>query len=137
MDMISRLVHFLVIWVVAVGSAHAEFRVCNDSFEVLNISIAEPYNENYRSRGWWRIAPDQCAAVIKEPLDQRYIYVYAADVFGRSAVGGGQSFCIAPRRFVIDGAEDCLLRGYAEGFFNEIDTGDEVDWTLHIMPRPD
>lgn len=137
MDMIIRLVHFIVIWLATGGYAFAEFRVCNDSFEVLNIAMAAPYDDSYRSRGWWRIAPAQCAVLVKEAVEARYLYVHASDVFGRSAIGGARVFCIAPRRFAIDGAEDCLLRGYAEAHFSEIDTGDAPRMSLHIMPRPE
>lgn len=117
-------------------AARAEFRICNDSFDVLNIALAEPWAGDWRSRGWWRIAPNQCAVPIRETLGARQYFVYATDVFGRSAIGGAVAFCVAPRRFAIEGAGDCLLRGYAEAYFAEVDTGGEADWTLHVAPRP-
>lgn len=134
----SRLLRlFPVLLLLLGGPAAAGFRICNDSFDVLNVAVGEPYGDGYRSRGWWRIAPSQCATPIREALNARFLYVYAADVFGRAALPGAVQLCVAPRRFVIEGAQDCLLRGYIDAFFSEIDTGGAADWTLHLTLRPD
>lgn len=125
-----------VFWLLAVPPAQAGFRICNESFDMLNIALAEPWDDDFRSRGWWRIAPSQCATAIREPLSGRYLYVFATDVFGRSVLGGAIPACVGPNRFVIEGAGECLLRGYVEAYFTEIDTGDAADWTLFVAPRP-
>lgn len=134
--MMGQALQIMLALLAFAGTARAEFRICNDSFDVLNVALAEPWDGEWRSRGWWRIAPNQCASPIREALAARQYYVYATDVFGRSAIGGAVPFCVAPKRFTIEGAGDCLLRGYAEAFFAEVATGGAADWTLHVAPRP-
>lgn len=119
------------------GADAPGFQVCNQSFDVVNLAIAEPRPEGgFRSRGWWRLAPNQCIAAIEEALPSRYIYAFATDVFGRAVLPGVVPMCIAPRRFVIEGAGDCEIRGYIAAPFQEIDTGAARRWTLFLAARP-
>ncbi len=117
--------------------AHAEFTVCNQSFDVLNIAIGQLHYDRFRTRGWWKIGPNQCANVIRKPLESRYIYVYAKDVFGKAVLNGSVPMCIAPDRFAIDGETDCLIRGYLEVPFIEVDTQQTKRWTMFIAERVD
>lgn len=121
----------------AAGPAQAQFSVCNQSFDVVNVAVGQQYRGAFRTRGWWKIGPNQCANVIREPLDTRYIYVFAKDVFGKEILSGAVSMCVAPDRFVIDGESDCLLRGHLDAPFIEVDTQDTERWTLFIAARPE
>lgn len=115
--------------------AAAEFSVCNRSFDVLNIAVGAFENgETLRTRGWWTIGPNQCARVIRDALPSRFIYVFAKDVFGNPALDGDTTLCLAPKRFVIDGGTDCLIRGYLPGSYLEVDTGQQDRWTLFVAP---
>ena len=118
------------------GGAVAQFAVCNQSFDVLNVAVGQFSGEVFETSGWWTIGPNQCANVITEELRARFIYVFAQDVFGKSVVTGATPMCVAPDRFVIRGHEDCLVRGLIEARFLEVDTERTERWTLFINPPP-
>ena len=128
--------------------ASAELRLCNQGFDVLNIAIAQPSQERLRrdppdggtddgftTRGWWRVAPGQCATLLRGRLESRYFYLFAADVFGRESLSGSVPLCVAPRGFAIETQGDCLLRGYLDARFIEVDTEERDDWTVFVAPR--
>ena len=131
--------------------AAASFKLCNQSYDVLNIAIAQPDPDEFAegadgpdqaegsgmvSRGWWRVAPNQCATLVRERLRSRFFYIFAADVFGKEALSGAIPLCVAPGRFVIARQGDCLLRGYLDARFLEVDTEEQSDWTVFVSPRP-
>lgn len=116
--------------------ARADMKLCNNSFDVLNIALGQPRDDDFRTEGWWRVAPGQCATLIRGALPARFLYVFASDVFGKSALAGSVPMCVSSRRFRIDGAQDCLLRGQIEAQFVEIDTGNAPDWTVFVAARP-
>ncbi|WP_308917906.1 DUF1036 domain-containing protein [Jannaschia sp. LMIT008] len=116
--------------------AMASFTVCNSSFDVANVAVAQPRDGGFRTEGWWRIGPAQCAEVIPDALAARYLYVHAMDVFGRTLLSGAVRMCVDTERFVIDGQDDCLLRGYVPADFVEVDTGQRTTWRLFLTPRP-
>ncbi|QFQ88762.1 DUF1036 domain-containing protein [Paracoccus kondratievae] len=136
---ISLVLHVLAatLLLVAGGTAvQAGLRLCNQSFDVLNVALAQPSGQGFATRGWWRVAPNQCAMLEREALRSRYYYVFAADVFGNEVLVGSIPMCVAPRRFQIEGQQDCLLRGYLDARFAEVDTQDRPDWTVFVTPRP-
>ncbi len=141
MQHLTRFYCVFVIVVLAVFSnarmARAEFAVCNQSFDLVNVAVGFLNRGEFRTRGWWRIGPNQCANVIREPLDTRFIYVFARDVFGKELLNGSVPMCIAPDRFVIDGEADCMIRGYLEAPFIEVDTQETDSWTLFLTGRPE
>lgn len=114
--------------------AQAEFAVCNQSLDVVNVAVGQDAGADFRTEGWWTIGPNQCANVIKDELTSRYIYVYAMDVFGQPILDGSTEMCIAEGRFVIDGIEDCWQRGHIAAPFFEVDTQATVRWTLFLSP---
>mgnify|MGYP000300693729 CR=1 FL=1 len=67
-------------------------------------------------------------------IDGRIVYVFAQDVFGKEIMRGATPMCIDTKRFDIVGEEDCLLRGYLEARFHEVDTFKSERWTLFIYP---
>lgn len=119
------------------GPARAEFSVCNQTFDVLNIAIGQYDVSSWETSGWWTIGPNQCANVITGDLRARYIYAYAIDVFGKAVLIGTSPMCVAPGRFKITGDKDCLIRGFVEAQFYEVDTLESERWTLFISPQPD
>ncbi|AGT11478.1 hypothetical protein JCM7686_pAMI6p148 (plasmid) [Paracoccus aminophilus JCM 7686] len=128
-------------WLVSGLPALAAFKLCNQSYDVLNIAIAQPGPEqaaadDFVTRGWWRVAPNQCATLVREPLKTRFLYVFATDVFGKEALSGAIPLCVGTRRFVIERQGDCLLRGFLDARFLEVDTTDQSDWTVFVSPRP-
>ncbi|HKL69608.1 MAG TPA: DUF1036 domain-containing protein [Salibaculum sp.] len=123
----------LALWGVLVAfpsGAAADFTVCNDSFDVLNLAIAHDPGNGFVSEGWWTIAPNRCVAVIRERIQNRYVYVHATDVFNQPVLEGGADFCIDEGRFRIAGPEDCWARGHIAAPFAEVDMGQSENWTL-------
>jgi len=114
------------------GPARAEFDVCNQTLDVVNVAIGQSAGEEFLTEGWWTIGSNQCATVIREELANRYIYVYAIDVFGQPILDGDVDMCIGMRRFTILGIDDCWQRGHAEGRFLEVDTQAVQRWTLFL-----
>lgn len=116
--------------------AEAMLSLCNQSFDVLNIAIAEPGPSDHITRGWWRVAPNQCATLIREPLEAKEYFVFAADVFGNEALPGVTPMCVGTREFEIESQNDCLIRGFLDARFYEVDPQGQESWTVFVQPRP-
>jgi uncharacterized membrane protein len=116
--------------------ALADFAVCNQTFDMVNVAIGESDSDVFVTTGWWTIGPNQCANVILEALRARYIYVFAQDVFGNVILAGATRMCVAPDRFTIRGETDCIQRGYIEAPFHEVDTLRSERWTLFLTNPP-
>jgi len=112
--------------------ARAEFSVCNQTFDVLNVAIGQSEYGELSTSGWWTIGPNQCANVISEILRARYVYVFAQDVFGNVVFSGASVMCVAPNRFEIKGQHECQIRGYLDAPFHEVDTKNTERWTLFL-----
>lgn len=122
----------LMLCLFGAGAARAEFAVCNQSFDVVNVAVGQFEEGEFGTQGWWTVGPNQCANVIREPLEARYIYVFAQDVFGKAILNGTTPMCIGVEKFTIRGETDCLLRGYLEAGFFEVDTQKTERWTLFL-----
>ncbi|WP_245216631.1 DUF1036 domain-containing protein [Sagittula salina] len=117
-----------------VAPAQAQFAVCNQTLNVMNVAVGRYDYENFTTSGWWTVGPNRCANVIDEVLNARYVYVFAQDVFGKEIMNGATPMCIDTKRFDIVGEEDCLVRGYLEARFKEVDTFKSERWTLFVYP---
>ena len=122
------------LWLIlgATTPAAAEFAVCNQSFDVVNVAIGQDINDEFNTEGWWTIGPNQCANVIKEELVSRYIYIYVQDVFGQPIMTGTTQMCISASKFQIVGNTDCWSRGKISAGFIEVDTKETQRWTLFL-----
>lgn len=118
------------------GPTRADFAVCNQTFDMVNVAIGKSEIDVFVTTGWWTIGPNQCANVITEALAVRYIYVFAQDVFGNVILSGATRMCVAPDRFTIRGETDCIQRGYIEAPFHEVDTLRSERWTLFLTEPP-
>lgn len=140
MTRLGCLIAMMFAWAAA-PAAEASFKLCNQSFDVLNIAIGQPGRDSeardqFVTRGWWRVAPNQCATLVRDTLQSRYFYLFATDVFGKEVLSGSIPLCVAPSRFVIDNQGECLVRGYLDARFIEVDTEEQSDWTVFVSPRP-
>ena len=113
-------------------SALATFAVCNQSFDVVNVAVGQFEDDDFVTRGWWTVGPNQCANTIRDQLTARYIYIFAQDVFGNEILSGSTPLCVGTSRFTIRGDEECLLRGYLSANFIEVDTQQTERWTLFL-----
>lgn len=118
------------------GTAEAQFAVCNQSFDVVNVAVGRDVEGDMQTDGWWTIGPNQCANVLHDELTSRYIYIYAQDVFGQPVLNGTVPMCISPHKFTIRGITDCWKLGHVEAGFIEVDTQKTQRWTLFISPPP-
>lgn len=114
--------------------AYAEFAVCNQSFDVVNVAIGRDVDGDFQTEGWWTIGTNQCANVIRDELESRYIYVYAQDVFGKPMLNGTTTMCIEGKRFTIRGISSCWSRGHIQARFIEVDTEKTQRWSLFLAP---
>jgi len=116
--------------------ARAEFTVCNQTLDVVNVAvgqeIADQAGPYWQTEGWWTVGANQCVNVIRDELVNRYIYIYAIDVFGQTLLRGTTDMCVGPRRFQIRGNEDCWVRGHTQVPFYEVDTQKTERWTLFL-----
>ncbi|MDW6026567.1 DUF1036 domain-containing protein [Mesorhizobium sp. BAC0120] len=126
----------MILTLASVLPARAQFAVCNQTLDAVNLAIAKAApNGTIVSEGWWTIGANRCVDVIKEELANKYIYVYASDVFGQPILAEGfRTFdmCVAPKRFTIEGTDSCWQRGFEKVRFMEVDTKDQVRWTLYL-----
>lgn len=123
--------------VLPAGRALAAFSVCNQSFDVANVAMGQQVRGRFETRGWWKIGPNQCAEVVRDRLANRFVYVFATDVFGKELLAGSVPMCVGTDRFVIEGEADCLVRGHLQARFIEVDTQDNDSWTLFLTPLPE
>ena len=114
--------------------ADAQFAVCNQTFDVVNVATGMFEDGAFVTRGWWTVGPNQCANVVQKELSARYVYVFAQDVFGKVILQGSAPMCVAPGRFEIVGDSDCLVRGFIEARFHEVDTQRTERWTFFLSP---
>ncbi|MHA6686784.1 DUF1036 domain-containing protein [Mesorhizobium sp. A556] len=114
------------------GAARAEFAVCNQTLDVVNLSVGQQIDGAFQTDGWWTIGVNQCVDVIREELTNRYIYIYATDAFGHAILHGSTDMCIERRRFTIRGIEDCWQHGHIAAAFYEVDTLSQARWTFFL-----
>lgn len=117
------------------GSARAEFTVCNQTLDVVNLSVGQDVGGTFQTDGWWTIGANQCVDVIREELSNRYVYVYATDVFGHAILEGSTGMCVEKRRFTIRGIDKCWQRGHILARFFEVDTLEQIRWTFFLTGR--
>ena len=120
---------------IAPGKARAEFTVCNQTLDVVNLAVAQEVDRAFQTDGWWTIGANQCVNVIRDELANRYIYVYATDVFGNAILSGSTDMCVERRRFTIRGIGDCWQRGHIAASFYEVDTLAQARWTFFLTGR--
>jgi uncharacterized membrane protein len=118
------------------GSARAEFQVCNQTLDVVNVAIGQQETDAFRTEGWWTIGSNQCAKVIKDNLQTRFVYVFALDVFGQPLLDGTVPLCLRDEKFTIDvspgNTASCWQQGYKQAKFVEVDAEDLDNWTLFL-----
>ncbi|MCM2473412.1 DUF1036 domain-containing protein [Rhizobium sp. CG5] len=120
----------------AAGSAHAEFRVCNGTQNLVGVAIGYRSAEGWISEGWWQVPATTCATLIEGELQSRYYYLYAEDAARGGRWTGGVNMCVAENEFKIVGVQDCFTRGYQQMGFKEYDTGRQGSWMVQLSDTP-
>ncbi|MGG7516667.1 DUF1036 domain-containing protein [Allorhizobium undicola] len=136
---LSRL--FLLFSVIAASfafaaPARAEFRVCNNTQNLVGVAIGYRADAGWVSEGWWQVPASTCATLIEGELQSRYYYLYAEDAARGGRWTGNVNMCVAENEFKIVGVEDCFKRGYQQMGFKEYDTGRQASWMVQLSDTP-
>ena len=138
----GRVIRYLALAIAAIvgmavgtAPARAEFTVCNQTLDVVNLAVGQEVDRSFQTEGWWTVGANQCVDVIREELGNRYIYIYATDVFGHAILSGSIDMCVEKRRFSIRGIDDCWKNGHIAARFYEVDTLEQVRWTFFLTGR--
>lgn len=117
-------------------AAWATFTVCNQTLDVVNVAVGQtipdPVEPLWQTEGWWTVGVNQCVNVIRDELVNRFIYIYAVDVFGQPLLRGTTPMCVGSRKFLIRGSDDCWATGNMQAPFYEVDTQKTERWTLFL-----
>jgi len=119
----------------AVGAAHADFRVCNRTDSRVGVSLGYKDGEHWTTEGWWNIPPATCETLVRGTLIARYYYLYAQDYDQGGEWSGKAYLCTRDKEFTIQGIADCLARGYNRTGFFEVDTLDQKNWTVQLTEQ--
>ncbi len=116
----------------AASAAQAGFEICNQT--KADVTVAFGYREDgvWTSKGWWNIAPSECATVYGGKLRERYYYYYAEEIDSDGVWGGDYRFCALDDAFTIQGDENCKSRGYDGYDFRQVDVGEEFDYSIDL-----
>lgn len=93
------------------------YAVCNDTGETIFAAVALRNGGNWSSRGWWKVAANNCARVISQPLATDRVYLLVERANGSRIVTGNTSFCITDVEFEVTGRTQCQKRGLNNGMF--------------------
>ena len=123
----------------AVGAtpAWADLRICNETPNLVSVSLGYRAERGWMSEGWWQAPPGDCRVLYQGDLQRRFYYIFAVDDISGGAWDGSVFMCTRDETFTIFGVEDCLARGYERTGFFEIDTQNRTDWTLQLTDGAD
>jgi uncharacterized membrane protein len=99
-----------------VAPAHAELKLCNSTSSRIGVAIGYKDKEGWASEGY---------------------YVYAFDYDKGGEWGGPIPMCTHDVEFTIKGIESCEGRGYKKSGFFEVDTQEQMDWTVKLTDQSD
>ncbi len=121
------------------AEAKLGFFYCNKTDNAVWSAIAEPEDEDsYRSRGWWKLEPGDCAKIIKGELEHDHYYIYGAIEEGlneRRIAGGDKAFCINAVMFSAKDDLTCADQDLDEAMFRRIEIGGSPSATFDFLPE--
>ena len=112
--------------------AHADLKLCNQTPSRVGVALGYKDQQGWASEGWWNIGPNSCETLLKGALIARYYYIFAVDYDKGGSWGGKSIMCTQNKLFTIRGITGCAERGYQKTGFFEVDTGEELDWTIEL-----
>ncbi len=116
--------------------AHADFRVCNATQNLVGVGIGYRAKAGWITEGWWHIEGSSCKTLIEGPLSSRFYYLYAEDAERGGRWDGPINMCVAEKEFKIAGVNDCVARGFQRAGFQEYDTGEQASWMVQLTDQP-
>jgi uncharacterized membrane protein len=119
------------------GAANAELKLCNSTGSRIGVAIGYKDKDGWVSEGWWNVDSQSCALLIQDKLRARFYYVYAFDYDKGGEWGGTINMCTNDVEFTIKGIDNCDSRGFKKSGFFEVDTQEQIDWTVKLTDQPD
>ncbi len=116
--------------------AHADFRVCNATQNLVGVAIGYRASTGWITEGWWHVEASTCKTLIEGALSSRYYYLYAEDAERGGRWDGPIHMCVAEKEFKISGVNDCFARGFQRAGFQEYDTGEQASWMVQLTDEP-
>jgi uncharacterized membrane protein len=120
----------------AAAPARADLKICNRMSYVADAAIAVEEKGVAASRGWFRIDPGSCRAVLQGALtaDQLYVHVRVSPVYGPSPLPqqGHAEFCVGRDNFVSGGARNCRAGQRPAPFTAVKPSGTPEDATVNL-----
>ena len=113
-------------------AAKADLKLCNNTTNRVGVALGYKDQQGWASEGWWNIGPNACETLLKGPLIARYYYIFAVDYDKGGSWGGKAMMCTRDKLFTIRGIKDCVSRGYQKTGFFEVDTNEELDWSVSL-----
>lgn len=118
---------------VSAAPAAADFRICNTTQGRVGVALGYKDDKGWATEGWWNIGPNSCETILRGELASRYYYVYAIDYDHGGEWAGKAFMCTEDQMFTIRGIEECEGRGYQRTGFFEIDTQEQMNWTVQLQ----
>jgi uncharacterized membrane protein len=115
------------------STAEADLRLCNRTSNLVGVAIGYKGQQDWMTEGWWNIPPSSCETLLAGSLSSRYYYVYAVDYEEGGEWTGPGFMCTRDEKFTIKGVNDCIARGFQRTGFFEVDTGEQLSWTVQLM----
>jgi uncharacterized membrane protein len=115
--------------------ASAELKLCNSTGSRIGVAIGYKEKDGWVSEGWWNVDSQSCALLIQDKLRARFYYVYAFDYDKGGEWGGSINMCTNDVEFTIKGIDNCDGRGFKKSGFFEVDTQEQIDWTVKLTDQ--
>jgi len=115
--------------------ANAELKLCNSTASRIGVAIGYKDKDGWVSEGWWNVDSQSCALLIQDKLRARFYYVYAFDYDKGGEWGGAIPMCTNDVEFTIKGIDNCDGRGFKKSGFFEVDTQEQIDWTVKLTDQ--
>ena len=112
--------------------AQADLKLCNKTPNLVGVALGYKDQQGWASEGWWNVEPNVCQTLLEGPLIARYYYIFAIDYKEGGSWGGTAMMCTKEKLFTIRGIKDCDKRKAKRTGFYEVDTGEELDWSISI-----
>ncbi|MGE0212542.1 MAG: DUF1036 domain-containing protein [Parvibaculaceae bacterium] len=125
------LAAFAGMWMTLVP-AKADLKLCNNTESRVGVALGYKDSQGWASEGWWNVGANACETLLKGGLIARYYYIFAVDYDKGGSWGGKAIMCTRDKLFTIRGIKECAERGYQKTGFFEVDTNEEVDWTVSL-----
>ncbi len=108
------------------------YTICNETSGDFLAALGQRKGTLWESRGWWMVAPGNCARAMSEPIANDKIFLRVEKVNGRVLISGPEKFCVTAIEFDLEGRERCAARGLVEAGFMETNSKGTAGFAAHV-----